>query len=250
MQVSIAIVARDAQKTLPTCLDSIKNLTDDIVIIIDNRTEDNTSEVAKRFGARVYTRQFDDYSGQKNFALSLTQYDWVLSLDADESASPELVKAIRDLPIVSLFPAFRIPRKNKIFGKYIKYTNWDPFGLIRLFDKNKCHWSGEVHEEIVAEGTVGRLYDPIYHDNYRTMAEFMTRQDHYSTLEANRLFKQGIKFSWGQLLWQPAYDFFRRFIIHTGFLDGWHGLYLSYLMAIYHLSVWIKLWQRYQKVSS
>ncbi len=250
MQVSVAIIARDAQKFLPKCLDSIRNLSDDIVVVIDKRTTDTTPQIAKQFQAGVFYRDFDDFASQKNYAVSQTRYNWVLSLDADETASEGLVKAIKNLPAIPVFSNYRIPRQNLIFGKLIKYTNWDPYGLIRLFDKREGRWEGEVHEEIVSTGQSGRLFDPIYHDNYRSVDEFMTRQDGYSSRQADRLFKQGTKFSFMQFLWQPKLDFLRRYIIHTGFFDGWHGLFLSYLMAIYHFSVWIKLWQKYQKASS
>jgi glycosyltransferase involved in cell wall biosynthesis len=242
MKVSVTIIARDAQKWLPGCLKSIGGLTDDVVVVVDDRTTDDTARIAGNFKARVFMRNFDNFAGQKNYALSRTGYRWVLSLDADETASETLVRAIASLPETPPFCAYRIPRKNKIWGRYIEHSNWDPDGLIRLFDKTRCRWSGEVHEEIIPDGITGNLYDPIYHDNYRSVAEFLSRQNGYSSLAAKELAKKGVGFSYIQLFWQPEYEFLRRFVIHAGFLDGFHGLFLSYLMAIYRLSLWIKLW--------
>jgi glycosyltransferase involved in cell wall biosynthesis len=250
MQVSVVVIARDAQDHLPNCLSSIAFLTNDIVVVVDKRTTDNTYQIAKNFSAKVAVRDFNDFSSQKNFADSLAAHPWILSLDADEVASEALVKAIQILPATPLYSAYSIPRYNLIFNKYIKYTNWDPHGLIRLFNKNYCQWVGEVHETITTAGEVGRLLDPILHNNYDSAEQFVARQNIYSSMEADRLFRQGTRFSPMLLCFQPIYDFFRRFILHTGFLDGWHGLYLSYLMAIYHISIWVKLWQKYQKNSA
>ncbi len=250
MNASAVVIARDSAKFILPCLESLKNLSDDLLVVVDSRSVDNTADLAKNAGARVMIRVFDSFSGQKNYADSQAKYGWILSLDADETASPGLIKAIRDLPEHQLFQAYSIPRKNKIFGKYIEHSNWDPNGLVRFFNREYCQWEGVVHEQIVTDKTVGRFYDCIYHENYATVNEFMAKQDIYSTLEADRLYAAGIPFSWGQFIAQPLLDFTRRYILHAGFLDGFHGLFLSYLMAVYHLSVWVKLWQKSQKASS
>jgi glycosyltransferase involved in cell wall biosynthesis len=250
MHVSVVVIARDVEKSLPVCLAGIKGLTDNIVVVVDTRTSDNTKVLAQNLGCQVFERKFDSYSGQKNYADSKAKYDWILSLDADETASPGLVAAIKTLPENPLFKSYNLPRKNKIFGKYITHTNWDPNGLIRLFDKNYCRWEGKIHEEIVTKGDTGRLYDCIYHDNYQDVEEFMTRQDRYSTIRAEELYNHKTRFSLFRFFVEPLTDFVRRYFWHVGFLDSLHGLFLSYLMSIYHLSVWIKLWQKYQKVSS
>lgn len=250
MNVSVTVIALNSQDIISACISSIKSLTKDIVVVVDSRTTDNTVQVAAALGGRVFIRDFNSYSDQKNFANSRTQNNWVLSLDADETASPGLIAAIKNLPCPQLFQAFYIPRKNKIFGKYINYSNWDPNGLIRLFNKQQCSWVGEVHEEVATTDEVGRLYDYIYHDNYRTVEEFISRQDKYSTLRAEELYFRRIPFSYIRCLGEPLLDFGRRLILHAGYLDGLHGLFLSFLMMVYHYSVWIKLWQKYQNISS
>jgi glycosyltransferase involved in cell wall biosynthesis len=250
MKVSVVIIALNAGSQLPVCLKSIATLSTDIVVVVDSRTADNTAKIASDLGCRVYTREFDNFSGQKNYADSLAKNDWILSLDSDESATPGLISAIINLPEKPLFQAYSIPRQNIIFGKYIKHTNWDPDGLVRLFNRQKCTWFGEIHEEINFPGSVGRLYDSIIHDNYHTVESFMARQDSYSSQRALELYRRGVKFSLARFIFDPLVDFGRRYVWHAGFLDGLHGLFLSYLMVLYHLSVWIKLWQKYQKVSS
>jgi hypothetical protein len=151
-----------------------------------------------------------------------------LSLDADEELSPALIEELQKHKFVNA--AYIIPRKNIIFGKVINYTNWDPNGVMRLFQKSQGKFVGNVHEQWQTNGPVGKLISPIIHHNYSSVEDFITRMNAYTTLETKAT--------------NPIYDFLRRFVWHAGFLDSWHGLFLSYLMAIYHLTVYVKLWQK------
>lgn len=250
MQISVTIVAYNAARFLPACLESVKMISDDIVVVVDDRTTDSTVQIAQKYNARVYTRKFDNFADQKNYATGQARHTWILSLDADEQISTSLATCIYNLPELPLYPAYSIPRKNKIFGKFIEHSNWDPNGIVRLFDKNHSHWEGKIHEQIITDGTVGKLYDPITHDNYQTAVQFLDKQSRYSTARADELVTQKVVFSPAQVILQPLFEFFRRYILHAGFLDGWHGLHLAYLMMIYHLSVWIKVWQKQNPTSA
>ncbi len=247
-QLSVAIITKNSSGTIGKCLESIKPLTDDIVITLNEDITDNTAEICKKFPAKIFTRKFDNFSGQRNYVLAQTKNPWVLSIDADEWLSPDLQSEISALTPPAGITAYSIPRKNFIFGKIINHTNWDPNGPVRLFRKSESSWKGQVHEQIETSGTVAILGSPIFHLNYTTVEDFLSRQDEYSTLEASQKFARGQKFNLALSLFQPIYELFRRYVWHAGFLDGWHGLYLSFLMSIYHFSVWVKLWQKYHAV--
>lgn len=204
--ISIAIIATSESIIRNDCLDSAKKVSDDIVIVTNRDHE------------------FVNYSDQKNYAVSKCVNDWVLSLDSDEVLSVELCHEL--LTMNYELDAYVIPRKNIIFGKMINHTNWDPNGVLRLFKKSKGKFVGKVHEQLQTNGRVGKLNNPIIHYNYATVEEFLDKMNRYSTLETVQI--------------NPFYDFFRRYVWHAGFLDGWHGLFLSYLQAIYYLEVWVK----------
>ncbi|KKQ73899.1 MAG: Glycosyl transferase, group 2 family, partial [Candidatus Woesebacteria bacterium GW2011_GWB1_38_5b] len=116
--LTVTIITLNEEKDLPRCLGSIKEIADEIVVV-DCGSTDGTVEVARRFGAKVYFRKFDNYTNQKNFAASKVNGDWILSIDADEEISPELALEIKSKIQISnsKFVAFTIPRKNIIFGK-------------------------------------------------------------------------------------------------------------------------------------
>jgi glycosyltransferase involved in cell wall biosynthesis len=243
---SVNFIVKNGEKTLTSALESVKDLSDDLIIIIDSGSSDTSEEIARKFTPHVFIRKFDDFSSQRNFAISKSRHDWIFSLDADEQLSQGLKSELskfsqKENPDSS---AFYIPRQNIIFGKSIRHTNWDPDGIIRLFDKTKGSWQGQIHESWVTSGRVGKLYSPIIHHNYGSVEEFITRLNTYTTVEAEQLFTHHTSFSFLRMIWDAKYDFLRRYIRHAGFLDGWHGLYLSCLMAFYHLTVHVKLWQK------
>lgn len=232
MNLSVVVIARDAAKTLSACIGSVKNIADEIVVVVDDRTSDETIQLAESLGARVFVRRFANFADQKNYAQTKTKGDWVLSLDADETVSPQLADEVVHILSDTDKAAFYIPRLNIIFGKPMYHTNWEPVAdtHIWLWRKEVGQWVGKVHEEVLVRGEVQKLKGQKIHYNYQTVEEFITKMNGYTSKETVAV--------------NPVYDFLRRYVWHLGFLDGWHGLFLSYLMFIYYLVVWVKLWQK------
>jgi len=244
-KLSVTIITLNEEKDLSRCLASVANLADEIVVV-DCGSKDNTAEIAKKFKAKVFYRKFDNYANQKNFAAEKASGDWLLSLDADEEIEPNLAEEIDKVIKSDGCDGYSIPRKNIIFGKFIKYTRWQPEldRHIWLWRKSKGRWVEDVHEEVAVDGEVGRLENAKIHHQYETVSEFLVMMNRYSELDAKQRVKNGVKFSYFRLFFDPVYNFSVRFFYRLGFLDGWRGFILSYLMAIYHLQLWIKIWER------
>jgi glycosyltransferase involved in cell wall biosynthesis len=239
-EFSINIIVKDQEKFFD-CLESIKDLTDDLVIIVDSHASVDTETIAKKYSNKVFIKTFLDYATQRNFAVTKSVHDWIFTIDADEIVSPELYKYLKNINLSDLnFQAFAIKRLNLIFGKTIKHTNWDPNGIVRLFNKQFGTWVGEIHEVWKTTGSIGRIDFSIIHHNYQTIEEFISKLDLYTSSEANQI----KKFSFINFLWLPKKEFLRRYVIHAGFLDGYHGMFLSFLMWFYQVSVWVKVWQK------
>ena len=243
--LSVTIITLNEEKDLARCLESVGGFADEIVVV-DSGSKDKTVEIAKKFGAKVFVRKFDAYANQKNFALGKTSGDWTFSIDADEEVSPELAEEIKGAVRSDRFVAYTIPRQNIIFGKFIKHTRWDPEldRHVWLWKKGSGRWVGDVHEEVLVDGPVGALKNVKVHHQYETVSEFFDMIDRYSELEATEKTKKGTKFDLLRLFLDPFYNFCVRFFYRKGFLDGWRGFVLSYLMAVYHFNVWIKIWQK------
>ena len=245
-KLSVTVITLNEEKALGRCLESVKDLADEIVVV-DSGSVDKTVEIAKKYGAKVYHRDFDNYSNQKNYAVKKATGDWVLSMDADEVVTPELAREIKSeiRNLKSEHSAYSMPRKNIMLGKFIKYSRWQPEfdRQVWLWKKGRGKWIGKVHEEVQVQGKVGMLKNPKIHYQYDTVAEFMNMMNRYSELDTKQRVKNGVKFSYFRLFFDPVYNFFVRFFYRLGFLDGWRGFVLSYLMAVYHLELWVKIWE-------
>jgi len=240
MKLSATIITLNEEDNLSRALASIKQLADEI-ILVDSGSTDKTLQIAKKYKAKIYKRKFDNYANQKNFAESKATGDWILSLDADEEITKELSKEIdsrlrgNDKEVV----AFSIPRRNIILGKEIKHTRWQKEldRQVWLWKKGKAKWIGDVHEELEINGDVGKLKHAKMHYQYKTITEFLIMMNKYSSLDAKNK-----KFNVLSLLLQPTYNFLVRYVYRLGFLDGWRGFMLSFLMAVYHFELHVKIW--------
>ncbi|MBI5358400.1 glycosyltransferase family 2 protein [Candidatus Amesbacteria bacterium] len=209
MKISVTIITRDKNKILPQCLATARQVSDDVVIVTESE------------------HKFVNFADQKNYAASLCKHDWILSLDDDEWLSRELMLEIAEIRNWN-YGGFVIKRRNFIFGKEIEHTNWEPEAdkHVWLYNKNAAEWVGDVHEEVIVNGKIWNLKNCKMHKNYTTVEQFMTKLNDYTSHEQRSV--------------NPIYEFLRRYVWHKGFLDGWHGLFLSYLMMIYHVVVWVK----------
>src|SRR5262249_16919845 len=158
--------------------------------------------------------------------------EWILSLDTDETITVDLRDEIKKAIETKEFVAYKIPRKNLIFGKWIEHTGWYPDFQIRLFKRGQAKFPEEnVHEELKVRGEVGELKSPIMHDHIRSISDFLSpeRIESYTTFEAEKLINEGKKVTWKDALMFPWSEFLRRFFAWEGYLDGLHGLVLSLL---------------------
>jgi glycosyltransferase involved in cell wall biosynthesis len=248
LKLSVTIITLNEEKHIRKCIESVISIADEI-IVVDSGSTDKTVEIARKLGANVYYRKFDNYGNQKNYASEKVKYDWILSIDADETLEENLIIEIKKAVENNDCEAYSIPRKNIIFGKFIRYTRWQPEldRHVWLYKKDKGKWVNEVHEEVQVVGRIGRLKNAKVHYQYETITEFLVMMNNYSSIEARENFKNGKSFSVISLLFAPLYNFMVRYFYRLGFLDGWRGFALSYLMAIYHVEVVVKIWELHKK---
>lgn len=244
--LSVVIITLNEEKRLEECLKSLEKL-DAEIIVVDSGSKDKTLEIAKKYDCEVFHRNFDNFANQKNWAVSKSTKAWILSVDADEVIPQDLAEEIMQAIKKEEYSGFLIPRRNFILGGEIKYSRWSPDKHIWLWKKDLGKWIGEVHEEVIVEGKVGQLRSKKIHYQQNSVADFISGNDFYSTLFSRKLFNEGVRFSLWSFFWDPTFEFFLRFFYKLGFLDGWRGFVLSYLMAIYKITIWIKVWELERK---
>lgn len=247
--LSVVVSVFNGEKYLETCLESVKNIAQEI-IVVDHNSTDNSISIAKKYTKKIFKKENNpqEIDLQKNFGFQKATQEWILSLDADEAITQVLAKEIQDALANPHANGYYIPRKNIIFRKWIQYTGWYPDYQLRLFKNGKGQYiSKHVHEELVVTGNTEKLLNPLIHEAYQTIYQFLHRGlTIYAPNEAETLHANGYVFSFVDAIRFPAKEFLSRFFARYGYKDGFHGLILSLLMAAYHLAVFSYLWE-YEK---
>ena len=179
MKISVVISAYNEERLLEECLASVQDFADEI-IVVDNSSTDRTKEIARKYTKKVFTQKNDPTSIdlQKNFGFGKATNEWILILDADERLTPELIEEINDVlrRNPSEIQAYRIPRKNIIFGKWIEHSLWWPDYQVRLFRKGKGQYAAEkVHQQLQVQGEMGTLKEAFLHENYQSISQYLQK---------------------------------------------------------------------------
>lgn len=245
--ISVCLVSLNEAEKLIKCLDSLKGFADEI-IVVDLGSIDETLDICQKYKAKVYKHKYEHFVEKvRNFAISKATGDWILILDPDEIISEGLKQELYKISKNGKFDAVNIPRKNIFFGSWIAHTNWWPDRHIRFFKKGKVFWSEKIHSYPKVEGKTLQLPADkdlaIVHFGYDNLSQFLERQNRYSTIEAKQRFDEGERFSWSNFFWKPVREFLVRYIKHLGFMDGYYGLSLTFLMCVYQMILEVKLWE-------
>jgi (heptosyl)LPS beta-1,4-glucosyltransferase len=246
--ISAVINVKNEAKALSKCLRSIKDIADEI-IIVDMDSTDDSQEVAKKAGAKLYSYKSMEYvEPARNFALSKATGKWILLLDPDEFLNKTLKKELISITKRNDVDYVKIPRKNIIFGKWIRHSNSWPDYLIRFFKKDTVTWKKEIHSQPKTKGNGITLLDSeklaIQHNNYTDINQFIIRAVRYSDIQAKELFVSDYKLKTSDFILKPIQEFNSRFFSAEGYKDGFHGLIFSILQAFAIALVYIKLWEK------
>ena len=223
LPLSVVLVVQDAAALLPACLASVAFADD--VVVVDSGSSDGTAECAVRHGARVVQRDWMGFGLQKQFAVGQARNDWVLCLDADERVSPELDRSIRAALEAPVSPVYRMRRRNRFLGRWLKHGEGYPDWSTRLFDRKNAAWSDDpVHEKVLYAVTPGTLSGDLLHESAEDLAKYFQKQNRYSTIAAQQLFERGHRAGALQLILSPLVRFTKFYLLRLGFLDGVPGL--------------------------
>jgi glycosyltransferase involved in cell wall biosynthesis len=235
------VITRNEEANIGPCLDALAFC--DERIVVDAGSADRTVALAREKGARVETHEWRGFGAQKNFALSLAQGDWVLSIDADERVSATLAGEIRRVIAEGRTDGFEIPRLSSFVGREMRHSGWFPDYVLRLFRRGKARFSDDlVHERVVCDGPVGRLAEPLAHHSVTRLEQAISRVDRYSTAGAEMLVASGRRVSFAHGITHGIWSFFRAYVLRLGFLDGREGFLLAVANAEGTYYRYMKAW--------
>lgn len=237
-KISVIIITGNEENNIAECLRSL--LWADEIIVVDSESTDRTVQIAKEFTEKVFVKKWNGYASQKAYALSLATNDWVLSIDADERISESLAKEILEINLTQ-YNGYFIKRDNYFLGKLIRGCGWGNDIQLRLFKKSETKLSDRmVHEKFIVNGSVSNLKNSFAHYSYKNLNDAFEKINRYSTLEASeKVDKKTVNVF--TVLMSPAFYFLHHFIIRKGFLDGIHGIIISFMHMVTKLQVQLKI---------
>jgi glycosyltransferase involved in cell wall biosynthesis len=233
--LSVVIICKNEADIISQTLQSLHGLTDDI-IVYDNGSTDNTIEEIKKFNVHLHQGSWEGFGKTKNKAAVLAKYDWILSLDADETLGEELKNELVQCQPENEKIVYKLFFRNFIGNKMLKHGDWGRDYHIRLFNRKIGKWNeADVHEELILPDDViiDELKGYVFHRTWRDMEEYKNKMQRYAMLGAEKYFRQGKKAGWFRKQLAPFINFFNGYFLKLGFLDGQAGYLCARMNAYY-----------------
>lgn len=227
MKISVTIITHNEENNIARAINSVAFA--DEVIVVDSHSQDRTRDIASELGAKVFENKWPGYGAQKNYAATLCQNNWILSIDADEEVTTSLQQEIIALKEDDSVDQYLINRLTYFCGRPIKNGGWFPDWIGRLYHKQRCKWTdSEVHEELISTsgGVSVNLLGLINHYSFNTVLDQVHTNVKYANLGAQKLIKKrrpGLL----SVLFRPFWKFIECYFLKLGVLDGKEGLIIA-----------------------
>lgn len=227
-KLSICIITYNEAHIIEKCL---KQLTwADEIIVVDSGSTDNTVEICKKYTAKVIYHPFENFGLQKQFALNQCTNDWVLSLDADEILTPNLIQEINQLDFDCA--GYLVPRTHVFLNKIFKYGAETKRPYLRLFNKKLGGFTpNKVHETIEVNGEIKKLKNDMLHYTVFDLKTAINKQIKYALLSGEFMHEKQKKTSLLKIVFKFPFDFIRYYFLQRNFLNGYHGFTWSIFSA-------------------
>lgn len=217
----------------------------DEILVVDSHSTDGTYEKAKELATKVIRHKYGYPAAQKNWIIPQAKHEWIILIDADERITPELKDEI--LVILKNPPkdkvAYWIGRNNHFMGERVKYSGWRNDKVIRLFKRDFCKYEDKhVHEEIIANGKVGKLKNKLYHNTYTSFDNYVEKMNRYAWWQAKDYDKNTGKLTPYHFVIKPLWGFFKHYFVQSGFRDGVVGLTIGFMQSYVVFMRYVKLW--------
>jgi glycosyltransferase involved in cell wall biosynthesis len=236
-KISIFIISYNEENIISKCLEKLYWA--DEIIVIDSGSTDKTVSICESYGAKVIYQKFENFGKQKQYALSQTNNDWVLNLDADEVLSDNLIEEIKSLNFFS--NGYKIKFNHVFMNKIFKYGNESNRLILRLFNKNFGKYNElDVHEFIEIKGKVSNLNHSLNHYSYTSINKYIEKLNFYTSLYAMNKYNKNIRFNLFTIIIKTVFEFFKKYIFDKNILNGKEGFYWSVFSSFYTFTKCLK----------
>ena len=242
-ELSIVVICYNEENNLPRLLDSLPSNIE--LIVVDSFSTDNTVKVAESYGGKVFQRKFDNFGSQKNYAISKATSKWILCLDADEELTARLKESIKSVTNKSTttYKAYSLSRKLVFLSRMMKYgkTSDNP---VRLFLNGSAKYEGAIHEKLDVSGPINRkLKGDLLHYSYNDISDYFSRFNRYTSEIAKDRAAKNKKPSFISHIFRPWFEFFSRYFLRLGFLDGYPGYTYALFSSLYTYTKYAKFYE-------
>ncbi len=242
-KLAVTIITLNEAQNLPDCIRSV-SFADD-VLVVDSGSTDQTVAIARELGARVIENPWPGFAAQREFAMEHARGDWCLMLDADERVSPELQSALA-LAVMNGAESdgvngYMIPFETRLFDRTLKHGRAKFERHLRLLRRGCAHWrQNGAKDDVTVSGKVSSLRAPIVHMPYQSLTDCLDNLNIKTSQQALDLYQRGMRFNARCALRQP-FDFFYRYVLMLGFLDGWEGFLHAAMSSLFDFVARAKL---------
>lgn len=238
--LSVVIITFNEEKNISRCLESVKEIADEIVVL-DSFSTDSTPDICRQHQVKFFQHAFDGHIEQKNRAVTYASHPHVLSLDADEALDRTLVQSIREVKNNFSKQGYYMNRLTNYCGHWVRHCGWYPDRKLRLWDSRLGRWAGtnphDRYELFAGDKLTGHLKGNILHYSYYTVNDHYRQVDYFTDIASRAYFEKGRRAPWYKLVVNPAAKFVDHFFLKRGFLDGKAGYRISRISAY---ATWLK----------
>jgi glycosyltransferase involved in cell wall biosynthesis len=242
--LTVLIPCFNNEAIIGDCLRSVAPIADEI-FVVDSGSTDRTRAIAADYTDRILVHEYENSAAQKNWAIPQAAHEWVLVVDTDERATPELRNEVQQL-LASTPPCdgYRVRFLNHLFGRPIRHGDWSRASSVRLFRRDLSRYEDRhVHADVrVESGRVGDLRGRLLHYSYESFEQYMDKCNRYTTWGAMDLQRAGVRATPWKLVMHPVWRSFRSLILRGGILDGTPGLVVGGLAGVTAFMKYAKLW--------
>jgi len=221
VKISVVIITYNEEKNIGRCLDSVREVADEIVVV-DSYSTDKTKDICRRMNVKFRQHQFDGHIEQKNYALSCASYGQVLSLDADEVLSEKLKQSILAVKQNWQFDGYCFNRLTNYCGKWIRHSGWYPDTKLRLWDRSKGRWGGvNPHDRVIMDEQIriSHIAGDLHHYSYHSVKDHIDQINSFSGIAARAAYAAGRNTNLLlDIVFNPLLTFFKKYFLKLGIL--------------------------------
>lgn len=240
MNISVVIITKNEEENLARTLKSVAWC--DEIIVVDSGSTDNTIEIAKQFGAKVFYNTFEGFGKQKAFAVNHAKNNWILNIDADEVVSDELRNSLLTFSTINVASGYIVSISHHFLGTKFRFGRECTLKRVRFFNKEKGNFNdSKVHEKVELQGNIETLNGELIHHSYKSIKHYFEKFNQYTDNAAFELHKKKKRrpLLLNSILF-PFY-FINIYLIQLNILNGVAGLVWSLFSAFYTYVKYCKL---------